>query len=73
LSFTHHTHSGDIGIGDDIRLPVPRLDRCLLGSEHLPRAVGRLLTYARFRVIADPMRKERLQLSGLSRSEPYLI
>ena len=42
-------------------------------SEHLPRAVGRLLTYTRSRVIADTLREERLQLSSLSGREPYLI
>jgi hypothetical protein len=47
--------------------------RCRLGSEHLPSAVGWPLTYARFGVIADTLRKDCLELSCLSFSEPNLI
>ena len=45
----------------------------LLGSEHLPGAVWRLLTYPWFGVIADALREDGLELGSLSGSEPYLI
>jgi len=62
----------DIGIGHDIRLSSPG-QIAAAGIKHLLRAVGRLLTYTGFRVIADTLREERLQLSSLSGREPYLI
>jgi hypothetical protein len=52
--------------------PAPRHLLHSLVRKHLPRAIGRLLTNARSRVIADTIRKDCLELGSLSRTETDL-